>query len=1064
MGRLIYLALLSHIAVTQKLQVTVSDVSAQLHEDVLMPCRVTGYRTPELDLPNVGVKWSFRSQNETEEEVYSFNGAEHKASRVGAQITEKELRKGNATLFIPQIKLSDAGRYKCTVFVWSNKAEGGSSLSVLANPKVTLSSSAISVKVGDERSISCAVSQFYPENIEVQWFELSNDKVSSVAGDICTGALVDNPDGTFNVTSRLRLRPTLEDNEKRYQCTVEHKTLPQNFSVAAALSVTERQSWMGIIIGCIAGVVAAAVAVIAIVVYAKFFKTVPPKLTDISLSERLVHMEKASISFQVTGFRPQILGIRAYLTCKDCIPKRIFHWTSTETGANGHLQTPNGRDEFELLIHGEEESPFIFNLSEFEKHKDNTFSISCNIAAFLDLYQHNGAMLKIQVFHKGHTSPAAEKEVELHVVGVAPRLSKVFMPRSLVQHEDCALTCLISCFKPRGIQIIWSRSQNGCLLDIAEATFQIEANNAEKLRERNGYTHSISEAPFPDRTHCITITPVLNPIQYVRSPEGHITLECKIHSFFPGDIEIFWLKDGVRNTPEITDIKTELGLFYCVSKFTFLPSQRDQGKTVTCSIKHASLKEPKEVVWRMIPIVVPPRISEISSDPLYPELGKPVTLSCGIEEFFPEKCTVMWQIGDSVRHSECEINEGNPVINPDTGLFNSKTSITFKARREDHDKLISVSVLHYATMVMPERKQHHFLLKGVPRVSDIIFEPPFFGYGQLISLICDVTGFYPNDITAEWYTNGMKLDNITNIGSGEDENGLFHLKSSLHIRPTALYYNKDISFLVSHPSLREPIKKQVAILLPALPPNVSEFLMIPSQPEVNKPLILRVCMADYAPGYIQVRWFKSSRCFEEEVSSTEPQIATNALCFSESQVQFIPRMNDHNCQLRCEVEHPESGKITEKSCTLVLKGTTIYCDSSLYETDGPFGQTKEQRLSPLRQSKEELLSQFEEAGVLKIQCSTKNPRAGEDVILCCKVPGCYSNDTDIYWYKGMYPVNSRNIRNEDFEGGCISYVTIETNEAEDECNIRCEVISDEPRQDACYTLKLQKALVAAAVC
>ncbi|XP_069079837.1 uncharacterized protein [Pleurodeles waltl] len=977
MGRLIYLALLSHIAVTQKLQVTVSDVSAQLHEDVLMPCRVTGYRTPELDLPNVGVKWSFRSQNETEEEVYSFNGAEHKASRVGAQITEKELRKGNATLFIPQIKLSDAGRYKCTVFVWSNKAEGGSSLSVLANPKVTLSSSAISVKVGDERSISCAVSQFYPENIEVQWFELSNDKVSSVAGDICTGALVDNPDGTFNVTSRLRLRPTLEDNEKRYQCTVEHKTLPQNFSVAAALSVTERQSWMGIIIGCIAGVVAAAVAVIAIVVYAKFFKTVPPKLTDISLSERLVHMEKASISFQVTGFRPQILGIRAYLTCKDCIPKRIFHWTSTETGANGHLQTPNGRDEFELLIHGEEESPFIFNLSEFEKHKDNTFSISCNIAAFLDLYQHNGAMLKIQVFHKGHTSPAAEKEVELHVVGV---------------------------------------------------------------------------------------TPVLNPIQYVRSPEGHITLECKIHSFFPGDIEIFWLKDGVRNTPEITDIKTELGLFYCVSKFTFLPSQRDQGKTVTCSIKHASLKEPKEVVWRMIPIVVPPRISEISSDPLYPELGKPVTLSCGIEEFFPEKCTVMWQIGDSVRHSECEINEGNPVINPDTGLFNSKTSITFKARREDHDKLISVSVLHYATMVMPERKQHHFLLKGVPRVSDIIFEPPFFGYGQLISLICDVTGFYPNDITAEWYTNGMKLDNITNIGSGEDENGLFHLKSSLHIRPTALYYNKDISFLVSHPSLREPIKKQVAILLPALPPNVSEFLMIPSQPEVNKPLILRVCMADYAPGYIQVRWFKSSRCFEEEVSSTEPQIATNALCFSESQVQFIPRMNDHNCQLRCEVEHPESGKITEKSCTLVLKGTTIYCDSSLYETDGPFGQTKEQRLSPLRQSKEELLSQFEEAGVLKIQCSTKNPRAGEDVILCCKVPGCYSNDTDIYWYKGMYPVNSRNIRNEDFEGGCISYVTIETNEAEDECNIRCEVISDEPRQDACYTLKLQKALVAAAVC
>lgn len=47
-----------------------------------------------------------------------------------------------------------------------------------------------------------------------------------------------NEDGTFNITSKLRLQPSSQDNGNIYSCIVEHKSFPKNLLPSVELLVT----------------------------------------------------------------------------------------------------------------------------------------------------------------------------------------------------------------------------------------------------------------------------------------------------------------------------------------------------------------------------------------------------------------------------------------------------------------------------------------------------------------------------------------------------------------------------------------------------------------------------------------------------------------------------------------------------------------------------------------------------------------------------------------------------------------------------------------------------------
>lgn len=99
------------------------------------------------------------------------------------------------------------------------------------------------VKENEEQLISCMASGFYPTNISITWKKRTqkDPRYAEVSEDVFTNSITKNEDGVFNVTSFLRLKPSLEDNMTIYQCVVWHKSLPTCQRLNFTLTVIGKQ-------------------------------------------------------------------------------------------------------------------------------------------------------------------------------------------------------------------------------------------------------------------------------------------------------------------------------------------------------------------------------------------------------------------------------------------------------------------------------------------------------------------------------------------------------------------------------------------------------------------------------------------------------------------------------------------------------------------------------------------------------------------------------------------------------------------------------------------------------
>ncbi|KAF7245602.1 Natural cytotoxicity triggering receptor 3 ligand 1 [Varanus komodoensis] len=270
---------LSHPAETLEVKMK-SHKTEFLHADVVLPCRISGYLTPELNLNETEVMWYLVPYGGNQKmKVYSVVAGEHSSFRNGSRLDGNMLRKGNAELFLPQIQFSERGTYTCSVAVTGVRAEDITTLEIVVQPTVSLFPKEVTVERGKEKILSCKVNKFYPEVIDIKWEKNSkhtSDKMISPE-DIHRVAPVENRDGTFNATSNLRLQPTLQDDGSVYICIVKHSSFPRHSSLNVTLKVTEPEKNLTWLIGVGIAII---IIVIPCYVYKEYFKT-PGKAVDV---------------------------------------------------------------------------------------------------------------------------------------------------------------------------------------------------------------------------------------------------------------------------------------------------------------------------------------------------------------------------------------------------------------------------------------------------------------------------------------------------------------------------------------------------------------------------------------------------------------------------------------------------------------------------------------------------------------------------------------------------------------------------------------------------------------
>ncbi|XP_029419510.1 natural cytotoxicity triggering receptor 3 ligand 1 isoform X2 [Nannospalax galili] len=190
------------------------------NDNVIIPCKVPG--SPHLDTETMGIVWF--QKNESEVTVFELYGNHLKALRPGAMVSRLGLERGDASLQLPGVQLWEAGEYRCKLVVTPEKAEGKTRLEVMARPAIRLCVEKNTARNKGEKHILCKVDGFYPEAISIKWEKRTpkDPHFQEITEGVDTGPTSKKEDGSFNVTSRLKLKSSLEDSGTVYQCVVEH--------------------------------------------------------------------------------------------------------------------------------------------------------------------------------------------------------------------------------------------------------------------------------------------------------------------------------------------------------------------------------------------------------------------------------------------------------------------------------------------------------------------------------------------------------------------------------------------------------------------------------------------------------------------------------------------------------------------------------------------------------------------------------------------------------------------------------------------------------------------------
>ncbi|XP_069506250.1 signal-regulatory protein beta-1-like [Ambystoma mexicanum] len=182
----------------------------------------------------------------------------------------------------------------------------------------------------------------------------------------------------------------------------------------------------------------------------------------------------------------------------------------------------------------------------------------------------------------------------------------------------------------------------------------------------------------------------------------NLTLTCMVEKFYPKDITLTWLKNGlpIQRSTQFGPFSCERSFFSVWSQMSFPLTKDDEGHVYTCQINHSSFRKIKELSYEINLKGTPPEVLWITADPDPPQLGKELRLSCRINNYSPENISVKWLRNEQIlHHGTC--NSSSAVSA--NGLHSMWSVLKCLPDRDDHLSMFVCKVEHVASKTCEER-------------------------------------------------------------------------------------------------------------------------------------------------------------------------------------------------------------------------------------------------------------------------------------------------------------------------------------------------------------------------
>ncbi|XP_053550152.1 LOW QUALITY PROTEIN: uncharacterized protein LOC128641641 [Bombina bombina] len=875
-------------------------LSATIGSDVRLPCTFSVTESP-LKLDYLGFLWQFNDQD-----ILTFEN-NRKISVPRVVFNENEAKKGDPTMVLQNVSVSDEGIYKCTVVHWPDTETGQTQLTVYALPTISNIE-----KLGDQ--LLCSVTGFYPKDISVALF--MDGKVLS------SSTLVSNQniDGTYSINISAPF--TEMEKSKSFFCKVQHKYLPSPLEKHVQL-VVEGANESGFNVFLLVGILVALVfigAIIGAVLYCRHKKGI-----------------KAFIMNKIQGPDSWVDGekITLYCTASHCTKDVQAAWIiKNKDGTMCEIT------DF-TKVQSEEEEPLM--AKEYEMTNERTDKPgekgSCDYTTSLSFIPSVSRHLDSSIICRFVCGKEkAERTFQFKSIYAKPKILEPVI-FTLCEPDDVQLSVNLQGFYPQNIQISW-----GC--DGKES--REDRTSEDELKNNPDKTFSIQskcKIPgdlFKDPAFKVCVTWQHESMESPESREVSVRdfPWCPRQEDIPIESNSNKLNYKITSSTIFTHRKQADGTFTCNACWS-LKVRQPQSNTSNLSVEWStqSLKKPLQTAITALQDNETFKIGNIHGPKKWID-GEKVTLYC-TASYCPEDVQVMWVITEhdgTVREvselAQGKDNKGRKVVptgyvanrertetSDKEGLTDFTTSLSFTPSIAKHKDITLVCKF----VCGGTSKEKWFQLESLFAKPKVL-EPIKLSLSSTGEVLCSfiVKEFYPKNIQINWSYGGKNhQENKTSNETFTEHDLTWNVQTKCKV-PGHLFKDKDFTVIVKwkHKSMDGCKTKQISVRDFPWEPEIREIPI----PNIfnNKPATLMCTVSNVFPDSLAVKWLRKesytnnpvplSDCDKYKIPDIQREKHKDGTFIYKSRLTFIPSVKtDQGAEFICKVDHPKLKKKQTKS-------------------------------------------------------------------------------------------------------------------------------------------------------